>query len=601
MLACAEATKTTVGWASMSRSHELGLFMENWPSESAEHWAFSESRSPLLTGVSQLLEAQKYVNERAGTHDPGEGLAGAGIRSLAPARHGTSKEEAKDVKRVEKPLLTKSGIPTSSLDGEPALKRRSSASSRGAKSPQQKRITKTFKSTKPKSPKDQTVAKQKGDMSNTSSPSTVSASTDGARTNRKRRHSEIEFVQYPSDSQYLQSRIVGTTSAKLSYLVSQIVKHYQDEKILVFYDGDNIAYYIAQVLELLHIKHEIYAKSLAAHLKSEYVVRFDQEQQDRVLLMDVKQAAFGLNLSSASRIYFVNPVCRPNVEAQAIKRAHRIGQTREVHVETLVLKGSIEEKMLERSKRMTRVEHMDAKVLEDDGGMQEIIQSARLIPLTEDEKKGSAQMALLEEPQQLWGRPGWQETVQPLPSDTLPNEKKKKKPTFNDVTNPEDDMRMVDEDHEADPKLKRQVLTFTDRTNPDQDETLVDTDASDNEPLMSRRRRKLSSESAAVRSADTRLKNDANPILNQMAPTEQLAPIPSPLTSPRREFSQHDGRSWRRDVPLAPSESIRRPSRVDLSDDLNSSWNQGALFQPPVPLRDDGEKGELLRSIIQML
>merc|ERR1711939_831744 len=190
---------------------------------------------------------------------------------------------------------------------------------------------------------------------------------------------------------------------------------------------------IAQVLELLHIKHEIYAKSLAAHLKSEYVVRFDQEQQDRVLLMDVKQAAFGLNLSSASRICFVNPVCRPNIEAQAIKRAHRIGQTRKVHVETLVLKGSIEEKMLERSKRMTRVEHMDAKVLEDDGGMQEIIQSARLIPLTDDETNGKAQMALLEEPQQLWGRPGWQETVQPLPSDLLLNEKKRRKTKFNDV------------------------------------------------------------------------------------------------------------------------------------------------------------------------
>jgi len=208
---------------------------------------------------------------------------------------------------------------------------------------------------------------------------------------------------------------------------------------------------------------------------------------------------------------------------------------------TLVLKGSIEEKMLERSKRMTRVEHMDAKVLEDDGGMQEIIQSARLIPLTEHEKDGRAQVALLEEPQQLWGRPGWQETVQPLTSDSLPSEKKTKKITFNDVTNPDEEMRMIDEDHEADSKLKQQVSTFADCTNPDQDEALVDTDASDNEPLMSRRRRKMSSESVAVRSGDTRLRNDANPLLNQMAPMEQLAPIPSPLTSPKREPSQHYG------------------------------------------------------------
>ena len=212
------------------------------------------------------------------------------------------------------------------------------------------------------------------------------------------------------DSPFLQSRIVGTTSAKLSYLISEILKHYQHEKILVFYDGDNAAYYIAQMLDILHIKHEIYAKSLKASLKSEYAVRFDQEAQDRVLLMDVRQAAFGLNLPAASRIYFVNPVCRENIEAQAIKRAHRIGQTKPVHVETLVLKGTIEEKMLDRSKRMTRAEHLNASHLEDDGGIKQIIQSATPLPIDEASLKlGSPQMARLATPQQVWCRDGWRE------------------------------------------------------------------------------------------------------------------------------------------------------------------------------------------------
>ena len=209
----------------------------------------------------------------------------------------------------------------------------------------------------------------------------------------------------PEHSPFLQSRIVGTTSAKLSYLISQILKYYEEEKILVFYDGENVAYYIAQMLELLHIKHEIYAKSLAAHLKAEYVVRFDQEPQDRVLLMDVRNAAFGLNIPSASRIFFVNPVCRPNIEAQAIKRAHRIGQTRKVFVETLVLKGTIEEKMLERSRRMTVDEHRDAKVLEDDAGIRQIIEAARIMPICDGEDRGFGQMAPLGAPERLWCRP----------------------------------------------------------------------------------------------------------------------------------------------------------------------------------------------------
>jgi hypothetical protein len=164
------------------------------------------------------------------------------------------------------------------------------------------------------------------------------------------------------------------------------------------------------MLELLHIKHEIYARSLAAALKSEYVVRFNEEPQDRVLLMDVRHAAHGLNISSASRIYFVNPVCRPDIEAQAIKRAHRIGQSRQVFVETLLLKGTIEEKMHERAKRMTSVEH-HVSHLEDDDGMREIIQGAGLMSVMEHESPGSGQMASLEVPQCLWARPGWRGTL----------------------------------------------------------------------------------------------------------------------------------------------------------------------------------------------
>ena len=46
--------------------------------------------------------------------------------------------------------------------------------------------------------------------------------------------------------------MVGITSLKLSYVVEKVIKHQEEEKILIFYDGDNAAYYIAQ---LLYVKH----------------------------------------------------------------------------------------------------------------------------------------------------------------------------------------------------------------------------------------------------------------------------------------------------------------------------------------------------------
>ncbi|QIW97760.1 hypothetical protein AMS68_003278 [Peltaster fructicola] len=371
-LKSAEIILSSKGWGMLSKSHELGLYVQYWPETSVEHWSFDGDGQSMMTGVSQLIEAQKYVNDRTEQDDPGEGLSGLGIKSLSTARRGDAPPE-------DKSKLSKTGVPSSSLLGEPSLKRRMPG------------IQKLG------SPKKQTIR--------------TAPSPDGAddlSVTTKRPH-EDDRPELPEDSPYHKAKIIGSTSTKLSYLITQILRYYKDEKILVFYDGDNVAYYIAQMLELLHIKHEIYAKSLMASLKSEYVVRFNEEPQDRVLLMDVKQAAFGLNISSASRIYFVNPVCRPNIEAQAIKRAHRIGQTRKVFVETLILRGTVEEQIHNRAKRMTTAEHLDAKMLEDDGGIREIIQSARTLPLTDDEMSLIGQMACFGEPQQLWCREGWRE------------------------------------------------------------------------------------------------------------------------------------------------------------------------------------------------
>lgn len=390
---------SSAGWKALSQSHELGLYVDSWPEESAEFWAFGGNAPPLLTGISQLLDAQKHVNERIGLEHPGEGLAGLGIRAMQRAKEGRREDQV--ARKETKPILSKAGI---SLSGEPSLKRRSSSSGQNGKgdAKRAKKAPNAVRSIKTKqSATDEGAEGDKDDVS-------VRPSTDISTS--KRRWSDVERSELPEDSTFSKGRLTGTTSAKLSYLTSQILKYYQDEKILVFYEGDNIAYYIAQMLELLHIKHEIYAKSLAAALKSEYVVRFNESPQDRVLLMDVKNGAHGLNICSASRIYFVNPVCRPDVEAQAIKRAHRIGQTRKVFVETLVLAGTIEEKMHERAKRMTNLEH-HVSHLEDDYGMREIIQDARIIPVLEKERAGYGEMAPLDVPQRLWGRPGWQESL----------------------------------------------------------------------------------------------------------------------------------------------------------------------------------------------
>jgi len=121
--------------------------------------------------------------------------------------------------------------------------------------------------------------------------------------------------------------------------------------------------------------------------------------------MDISQAAFGLDMRSASRIYFINPVLNPQVEAQAIGRVRRISQRKQVSVETLVLRGSIEEVIMQRRQRMTQAEHRRCKSILDDRPIYEWILHARILPLpAAADDDGPAQMAPLRTPQFLFGR-----------------------------------------------------------------------------------------------------------------------------------------------------------------------------------------------------
>lgn len=201
------------------------------------------------------------------------------------------------------------------------------------------------------------------------------------------------------------TQLVSTASAKLSYLIDAIIGHQKDEKILVFYEHDNVAWYLAGIFDMLQIHHLIYAKGITAQRRAAYVATFNLSPKFRVMLMDISQAAYGLDMRSASRIYFINPVLNPNVEAQAVGRARRISQQRRVTVETLVLKGSLEEVIVERKERMTQAEHRQCKTILDDRPIYEWILNPRILPLHEaDVRNGPEQMAKLERPQYIFGR-----------------------------------------------------------------------------------------------------------------------------------------------------------------------------------------------------
>lgn len=84
-----------------------------------------------------------------------------------------------------------------------------------------------------------------------------------------------------------------------------------------------------------------------------------------VFLISLKAGGTGLNLTMADYAIVTDPWWNPAAEEQAVDRAHRIGQTRPVHVYRLVSAGTIEEKVValqEQKRRLLGVISDDAAV-----------------------------------------------------------------------------------------------------------------------------------------------------------------------------------------------------------------------------------------------
>ncbi|KAL1914909.1 uncharacterized protein VTP21DRAFT_7825 [Calcarisporiella thermophila] len=177
------------------------------------------------------------------------------------------------------------------------------------------------------------------------------------------------------------SRVVATTSSKLNYLIDQIHRHTPNEKVIIFTQFNNEMYFLSEAFTLAGIPHLLYHnRGIKADERAHNIVTFQTSSQISVIIMDTKLAAFGINLPAATRVYFTAPVLQSAVERQAIKRAHRIGQTRPVYVETLVARGTLEEAILRRKREMSAEEGARVRDVEDDGKLRAMLSAAQFVP-----------------------------------------------------------------------------------------------------------------------------------------------------------------------------------------------------------------------------
>lgn len=387
---------SSVSWKAFANLKEMGIYVEDFPAAYCQKWSLvqGQTETPLLTGATQLMTAQERVDSKF--YSPNPELALASVKRFSRRRSQKNVEEVITIEQSPNAHETESTKTFRQLGMKPKLKAVQSPNLREENTISNSKVAARYTASQALpdsvSVKSTSYSGQAQQSKSASMPSTS--------------HSREE--SFHSDSPLAKARIVGTASAKLSYLLDRVIALQRDEKILIFYQGDHISYYIAQAFDLIDVRYLIYTATLGLSRQSAYTLTFNTTETFRVMLMDINQAAHGLNIASASRVFFVNPVWQPNVEAQAIKRAHRIGQKRPVYVESLVLQGTLEAQMLERRKQMSTEEHQKAKKGPmDDPVMGDIIRNAQVIPFARSVSNvNRCEMASLAAPQSLFHHTG---------------------------------------------------------------------------------------------------------------------------------------------------------------------------------------------------
>ena len=147
-------------------------------------------------------------------------------------------------------------------------------------------------------------------------------------------------------------RRTGEPSAKLDLLVPQLLEVADEgHKALVFSQFTSFLAIVREHLDREGVPYE-YLDGRTRDRQAR-VANFQTNPDCRIFLISLKAGGLGLNLTAAEYVFLLDPWWNPAVEAQAVDRAHRIGQDKPVMAYRIITKDTVEEKVLQlqQSKR----------------------------------------------------------------------------------------------------------------------------------------------------------------------------------------------------------------------------------------------------------
>jgi superfamily II DNA or RNA helicase len=163
----------------------------------------------------------------------------------------------------------------------------------------------------------------------------------------------------------------GEPSAKMDMLLPQLTEVLEEgHKALVFSQFTSMLGILRRKLDEEKIRYE-YLDGQTRD-RAAPVDRFQNDPNSKLFLISLKAGGLGLNLTAAEYVYLLDPWWNPAVEAQAVDRTHRIGQTQSVFAYRLIAKDTVEEKVLEL--QQTKRDIADAIINQDNSLLRNLSQ-----------------------------------------------------------------------------------------------------------------------------------------------------------------------------------------------------------------------------------
>lgn len=139
-----------------------------------------------------------------------------------------------------------------------------------------------------------------------------------------------------------------TSESKVKALIKELkAMHADDEcnKALIFSQYQSTLSWLQQKLVEAGFDYCSITGSMALKQRDKAIQKFQKDPPTTVFLLSMRSGAVGINLTGANYVFLVEPCLNPALEAQAVGRAWRMGQQREVQVKRLYIKDSVEDQI----------------------------------------------------------------------------------------------------------------------------------------------------------------------------------------------------------------------------------------------------------------